>query len=164
MTDAATFAAYQTGRQRSKGVDIDLRWRATAAWSWVAAYSHQTAKTEQDEFNPAAIGKQLFNVPERQFRLATRYEFRQGDWAGLSIGLGLTHQSKSPGNAANSFYTPAFTVWDAQIFYSKDRMKYGLSIANLTNKKFFVPSAYFAGGQVTPAAPRTLMLTAQMAF
>jgi iron complex outermembrane receptor protein len=164
VTDPNTFAAYQTGRQRSKGLDVDVRWQASPEWIWLAAFTNQTAETEVDSFNPSAVGKQLFNVPEQQLRLAARYDARGGSLAGWGFGLGVTYRSKLPGTASNAFFTPAATVWDAQVSYQTQAARYGLSVGNLTNKKYFVPAAYFGGGQVIPALPRTVALTAKFAF
>jgi iron complex outermembrane receptor protein len=164
VTDPTTFAAYQTGRQRSKGVDVDVRWQATPELAWVAAFTRQTAKTEEDVLNPGLVGKQLFNVPERQWRLAARYDARTGMLAGWGLGLGVTHRSRLPGNASNTFFTPAVTVWDAQVSYQANAVRYGLSVGNLTNKKYYIPAAYFGGGQVIPALPRTVSLSAKFSF
>lgn len=164
VTDPATFAAYQSGQQRSRGLDVDLRWQATPELVWVAAFTRQTAQTEEDAFSPGLVGKQLFNVPEQQLRLAARYDARSGALAGWGAGLGLTYRSRLPGTASNTFFTPAATVWDAQVSYRTTSARYGLSIANLSNKKYFVPAAYFGGGQVIPALPRTVALTAQFHF
>ena len=164
VTDPATFAAYQTGQQRSKGLDVDLRWQATPELVWVAAYTRQTAKTTQDAFAPGLVGKQLFNVPEQQLRLPARYDVRTGPLAGWGAGLGLTHRSRLPGNSSNTFFTPAATVFDAQLSYRTATARYALAIGNLTNKRYFAPAAYFSGGQVIPALPRTVSLSANFNF
>lgn len=164
VTDPTTFAAYQTGRQRSKGLDVDMRWQVTPQWVGIAAYTRQTATTEVDDFSPQLVGKQLFNVPEQQVRLAARYDARSGAWAGWGMGLGLTHHSELPGTASNTFFTPAATVWDTQVSYQTGTARYGLSIANLTDKRYYVPAAYFGGGQVIPAQARTLSVSAQYSF
>lgn len=164
VTDPATFAAYQTGQQRSKGLDVDVRWQATPELVWVAAYTNQTAKTTQDAFAPGLVGKQLFNVPEQQLRLAARYDVRTGPLAGWGAGLGLTHRSKLPGTATNTFFTPAVSVFDAQVSYRTQTARYALAIGNLTNKQYYAPAAYFSGGQVIPALPRTVSLSAQFNF
>lgn len=153
----------QAGTQQSKGVDIDLRWQATPSWAWIAAFTTQKAEITEDS-NAALAGKQLFNVPEQSARLATRYDFRSGNLAGLGLGLGLTHNSKLPGNSTNTFFTPATTVWDAQVSYAIWKARFGLNVFNLTDKKYYVPSAYFGGGQVIPALPRTITATANFAF
>ncbi len=153
----------QAGKQRSKGVDIDLRWQATASWAWVAAFTSQQAEITKDS-NANLVNKQLFNVPERSARLATRYDFRSGGLAGLGLGLGLTHNSRLPGNATNTFFTPAVTVWDAQVSYAMRAARFGLNVFNLTDKKYYVPANYFGGNQVIPALPRTITATANLSF
>lgn len=153
----------QAGTQQSKGVDIDLKWQATPSWTWIAALTAQKAEITEDS-NAALVGKQLFNVPEQSIRLATRYDFHAGDLAGLGLGLGLTHNAKLPGNSTNTFYTPATTVLDAQASYTIGKARLGLNIYNLTDKKYYIPAAYFGGGQVIPALPRTLMATASLSF
>ena len=153
----------QAGKQRSRGVDLDLRWQASPSWAWIAAFTTQTAEITEDS-NATLVGKQLFNVPEQSARLATRYDFRSGDLTGLGLGLGVTHHSRLPGNSTNTFFTPATTVWDAQLSYSLWKARLGLNVLNLTDKKYYVPSAYFVGGQVTPALPRTITATATFSF
>lgn len=153
----------QSGKQRSTGIDADLRWQATPAWSWITALTSQQASIVEDT-DPTLVGKRLFNVPEQTLRLATRYDIIGGAYDGLGLGLGLTDSSKLAGNSSNTFFTPAATVWDAQVAYTLRSMKFGVNINNLLNKKYYVPSAYFAGGQVTPALPRTISATANFSF
>ncbi len=164
ISDPANSGYYiQAGRQRSRGVDLDLRWQATPAWSWIAALSKQTARIDEDS-DSTLVGKQLFNVPERTARLATRFDVRSGELAGLGLGLGLSYNSRLPGNSTNSFFTPGTTVWDAQASYVVGKARYGLNIVNLTNKQYYIPSSYFLGGQVIPALPRTITATANFSF
>ncbi|WP_234086499.1 TonB-dependent siderophore receptor [Azonexus sp. R2A61] len=153
----------QAGKQESKGVDVDLRWQATPAWAWIAAFAVQKAEITEDS-DATLVGKQLFNVPEKTARLATRYDFRSGSLAGLGLGLGLTHSAKLPGTSTNTFFTPATTVWDAQLSYTIWKARFGLNIVNLTDKKYYVPTTYFGGGQVIPALPRTITATANFSF
>lgn len=164
VTDPSTYSPYQVGGQESKGLDLDLNWRINSSWQWLAAYTNQTAKVTEDSYNTASVGKQLFNVPEQSLRLATRYDIKSGDYTGLGFGLGATHSSKLPGDAANSYFTQAVTVWDAQLSYKKDNTRYGVYVNNLFDKQYYRPSAYFGGGQVMPGLPRTIMATAQFSM
>lgn len=147
----------QTGVQQAKGLDVDLRWQATPSLVWIAAYTHQTAEITQDT-NPRLVGKRLFNVPEQTLRVAARYDVRQGDLTGLGLGLGASHRSSLAGDTANTFFTPAVTLVDAQASYKRGGMKYSASVSNLLNKQYYAPMAYFSGGQVVPGTPRTLVL------
>jgi iron complex outermembrane receptor protein len=147
----------QTGVQQAKGLDLDVRWQVSPSLAWIAAYTNQTAEISQDT-NAAWVGKRLFNVPEQTLRMAARYDVRQGDWAGLGLGLGATHRSSLAGDTSNTFFTPAVTLVDAQASYKRDGIKYSASVSNLLNKQYYAPMAYFGGGQVVPGTPRTLVL------
>lgn len=153
----------QTGLQRSRGIEADLRWQASPALALISQVTRMTARTEEDT-TAANVGKVLFNVPERSARLAGRYEWLQGPVGGLSAGLGLTHHGRLAGDTTNTFFTPAATLWDAQLGFKASGARYALRIDNLTNKKYFVPSAYFSGGQVIPARPRTVQASANFSF
>ena len=63
-----------------------------------------------------------------------------------------------------SFFTPATTVWDAQVSYQTRNARYGVAVSNLLDAQYFVPSAYFGGGQLMPAAPRTITASAVFSF
>jgi iron complex outermembrane recepter protein len=155
--------SYQTGKQRSTGIDLDLQWRASNALTLLAAMTVQSAKIVEDSFNATLVDKQLFNVPERSARLAARYN-ASGSLAGWGAGLGVTYRDVLPGDSKNTFFTPAATVWDTQLSYQGHKARYGIGINNLLDAKYYVPSAYFGGGNVTPAAPRTLLVTADFSF
>jgi iron complex outermembrane receptor protein len=147
----------QSGKQQSRGADLDLVWQANNSLRWILALSNQSAKIVEDTVLP--VGSQLFNIPETTARLAARYDFRSGDLAGLGFGLGVTHQSELPGNTTNTFFTPASTVWDAQMSYALKKTQLSLAIRNLTDREYWIPSTYFGGGQVIPALPRTITAT-----
>jgi len=160
VATAATMA-YYLADQGSQGIDIDLRLRMNDAWQWLAAYTYQNATYTATNHAQVAsyVGKQLFNVPKQQLRLAARY-----DHQGWGFGLGLTYQSELPGDGSNSFFTPASTVWDTQASYQHKQVRYGLAVSNLLDKPYLVPSAYWGGGQVLPATPRTVTASAVYSF
>jgi iron complex outermembrane receptor protein len=162
-TDPTTFKSYQIGQQQSTGVDADVTWRASSTLTVLAALSVQTAKVTENNLDETLVDKQLFNVPEKSARLAARYE-PTGEFKGWGAGLGMTYRDALPGNDKNTYFTPAVTLWDAQLSYRKNGVRYGLNVSNLFDKKYFVPSAYFAGGNVIPAVRRTLAATADFSF
>lgn len=153
----------QSGLQRSRGVELDLRWQASPALTWLAQATRMKARIEQDT-TAANVGKVLFNVPERSARIAVRHDWLHGTAAGLSAGLGLSHHGRLAGDTTNTHFTPAATVWDAQLGLRAGDARYALRIDNLADKRYFVPSTYFSGGQVIPARPRTLQASATFAF
>lgn len=89
---------------------------------------------------------------------------RSGVAAGLGLGLGLTYHSELPGNSLNTFFTPAATVWDGQLSYVRGKAGVGLNVANLFDRRYYIPSNYFGGNQVIPAVPRVITITAGVRF
>ncbi|MEY2654190.1 MAG: hypothetical protein RLZZ524_1218, partial [Pseudomonadota bacterium] len=153
----------QSGLQRSRGLELDLRWQASPSLTWLAQASRMKARIEEDT-TAANVGKVLFNVPERSARVAVRHDWLQGVAAGFSAGLGVTHHGRLAGDTLNTYFTPAATLWDAQVGYRIGDARYALRVDNLADRKYFVPSTYFSGGQVIPARPRTVQASANFAF
>lgn len=149
----------QSGRQRSRGVDMDLRWQANRQLTVLGNFSRFKARVEEDT-RAALVGKQLYNVPQTSARLATHLELGNG-WSG---GLGVSYHDRIAGDNANSYFTPAATLWDAQLAYQAGPGRYALAVDNLLNHRYYRPSAYFAGGQVTPNQPLSVRASAQFSF
>jgi iron complex outermembrane recepter protein len=152
------FQTIQTGEQRSTGIDMDAQWQINRTWSLQGHLTVQDPRITAD--TTLTVGNQLFDVPKRSARLGVRHSVSQR----LAWALAANYSSKRPGDAANTFFTPAATVWDAQMQYTQSNVRYAASINNLTDKKYYVPSAYFGGGHVLPAPRRQLSLTASYIF
>jgi iron complex outermembrane receptor protein len=157
-------SSIQVGEQRSRGIDIDWLYQMDRALSFTGHYTHQTARISQDTAVPSTVGNQLFNTPRSSARLAVRYDFQDGALRGSGLGLGASYHARLPGNSANTFYTPAATVWDAQISHANGSARYVLAINNLFDRKYYEPSAYFGGGHVTPTPRRQVSATATYLF
>ena len=157
---------YQVGKQNSKGIDLNLAWKASKSLTVLAGLSDQKAITVENQYSPASIGKFLQNVPAQTARLAMRYDIRGGDLAGLGFGLGLRHHSKLAADSSNTNFTPPVTVYDSQVSYRMKGVSLNLAINNLLDKKYVVPSSQSssAGPLYFPAPGRTAMLTATMDF
>lgn len=153
----------QVGEQRSRGIDADLRWAVGPGWTLLGALTRQSPEIV-DGGSVALNGSQLFNVPKVTMRLAGRYDASTGPLTGFGAGLGVTHHSELPGNSFNTFFTPAATLWDAQVSYGKGRVRLGLNASNLTDHLYFVPSNYFGGNQVIPALRRVVSATLRVAM
>jgi iron complex outermembrane receptor protein len=157
---------YQVGKQNSKGIDLNLAWKASQSMTVLAGLSDQKAITVENQNSVASVGKFLQNVPAQTARLALRYNVRGGDFAGLGFGLGLRHHSKLAADSSNTNFTPAATVYDSQVSYRMKGVSLNLAINNLLDKEYVVPSSQSssAGPLYFPAPRRTVMLTATMDF
>jgi iron complex outermembrane receptor protein len=147
----------QVGKETSRGLDLDLQWQLSSSTRVLASVSRLSTEVVD-------TGKQFVDLPRTAARVALRHDIGGGPWAGLGLGLGLTHHSALQGDAANSFQTPAATVWDAQVSYRLGAGQVGLVLRNLADRAYHVPSRYFGGGQVTPAPRRSIVATAQWQF
>lgn len=155
-TFANPFDNAQTGHQRAKGVELDLVWQLSDEFSLLANYAHQ-------DVVDFTTGKSAARVPQDSGRLAARYDFKQGDLAGLGVGLGWTVVSRQQGNPANSFSTPGYGLVDAQVSYVKGPMSYSVGVENLLGATYYRPFAFLGGG-VAPGAPRTFFAQAALKF
>jgi iron complex outermembrane receptor protein len=144
----------QVGREESRGVDIDMQWQFSASTRLLAAVSRLNTEVVD-------TGKAFVDVPKTAARLALRHDLGAGSvLPELGLGLGLKYHSALKGDAGNTYETPAATVFDAQASYRVGSVRLGLVLDNLTDRKYWVPSRYFGGGQVTPAPRRSVAATA----
>ena len=147
----------QLNQESSRGFDLDLRWQ-------LSTYTHALVSLTQQSTQVKDTGKRFVDVPKTSARIALHHDFGAASaLPGLGLGLGLTHHSALAGDAANSFETPAATVFDAQLSYRVANATLGLVVRNATDKRYWVPSRYFGGGQVTPATPRSISAAARFA-
>lgn len=148
----------QVREKRSRGLDIDLQWQLGKATRLLATLARITTEVVD-------TGKRFVDVPQTTARIAVRHDLGAGSLLpGLGLGIGMNYHSALPGDAANTFETPAATVFDAQLSYRMGAVQWGLVIHNLADKAYYVPSRYFGGGQVTPAPRRSVAATAQWQF
>ena len=78
-----TFFYSQAGEQRSQGVELDLVYEPTPAFSLLANYAFTDAEVTEDTTIP--VGSRLRAVPRHTGRLAARYRFMGGQLDGFSI-------------------------------------------------------------------------------
>jgi iron complex outermembrane receptor protein len=159
VADPVNFGkSIQIGSESSRGLDVDVQWQLSPAWRMLASLNHQTPKNDD-------TGKQMLNVPKTSARLASHYQFSSRSIVpGLGVGVGLTHHSALPGDAANTFFTPSATVYDVQLSYALGQARIGLSATNISDKQYYVPTRYFGGGQVLPAPGRAISATLRYTF
>ena len=146
----------QTGHQRAKGVELDLVWQVTREFSLLANYAHQ-------DVVDFSTGLLVDRIPQDSGRRAARYDFKQGELAGLGVGLGWTVVSRQQGDPANTYSTPGYGLVDAQLSYVKGNVTYSLGVENLLNAKYYKPFT-FLGTSVAPGAPRTVSAQATLKF
>lgn len=132
-----------SGKARSRGVELDLAGQIGQHWSVIASYAYIDAKTTED---PLYAGNRLWNVAQHTASLAAVYDFGAifgGDQ--LRVGAGAHYVGQRPGDSANSFTLPAYTVADAFANYNTKwgghNVSFQLNVKNLFNATYYPSSA-----------------------
>ncbi|HET6552802.1 MAG TPA: TonB-dependent siderophore receptor [Dyella sp.] len=144
----------QSGRQRASGVEADMVWEPTPAFSLLANYAY--TDTRDDGVAP---GDTLARVPKSSGRIAARYRLLQGAAKGLSFGMGITAFSSRELTLPNTIAVPGYGVIDAQAAYEMGRFTLGLSVVNLTGRRAWDPYSYMGYPVVAPNQPRSAYVT-----
>lgn len=164
---ATFFTTEQIGEQRSEGIEADIIFEPSPAFSLLASYAYTDARVIEGTIAPPfpgapAIelsGQRLSRVPEHQGRIAARYRVLAGPLEGLEFGAGLTGASDSVITLPNGAEVDGYVVADAQASYTLGKARLGLRIDNIFNNDYFVPYQYFAQDVVRPGNPRSAFVT-----
>ena len=144
----------QSGRQRARGVEADMVWEPSPAFSLLATYAY--TDTRDDGVAP---GDQLARVPKSSGRLAARYRIMHGAAKGLSFGAGVTAFTSRELTLPNTIAVPGYAAIDAQASYDIGRFTLGLSAVNLGGRHAWDPYSYMGYPVVAPNQPRSVYAT-----
>jgi iron complex outermembrane receptor protein len=147
----------QTGRQRARGVEADIVWEPSPAFSLLATYAHTATKVTAD--NTIPVGSELTRVPKNSGRIAARYRVLNGPAKGLSFGAGVTALSARQLTLPNTISVPGYAVIDAQAAYDLGRFSIQVSAVNLGGRRAFDSYQYFGNPLVMPIQPRSAFVT-----
>lgn len=156
------FTSIQTGKQRSKGVELDLIYEPNKAFSLLATYAYTDAEVISDTLIPA--GTRLSRVPKHRGRIAARYRFLDGALEGFELGAGMTASGQAFMTLPNGLTSDSYAVFDAQASYDIGPARIGLRVDNLFGRRYFVPYQYFAQDVVRPGNGRSAYLTVIFGF
>lgn len=130
------------GKARSRGVELDVAGQIGQRWSVIASYAYLDAKTTED---PLYAGNRLWNAPQNTASFAAVYDFGTifgGDQ--LRVGGDAHYVGARPGDSANSFTLPSYTVADLFATYETKlggrHLTFQLNVKNLFNKTYYPSS------------------------
>lgn len=144
----------QSGRQRARGVELDLVWEPSPAFSLLGNYAYTDTRDEG-----VASGDRLARVPESSGRLAARYRLLRGAFKGLSFGAGISAFSSRQLTLPNTIAVPGYAAIDAQASYDVGRFTLGVSVVNLGGRRAWDPYSYMGYPVVAPNQPRLAYVT-----
>jgi catecholate siderophore receptor len=143
----------QTGKQRTRGLELSFTGRATRQWDIAGAATLQSARIVS-RTAAAAPGTKVPLVPARTLSVWNRYQPIRG----FGIGVGAIAQSRMYAAIDNSVTLPGFLRWDAAAFIgSFENVKLQANVENVLNRRYYGTS--HGNNNILPGAPRTLRVS-----
>jgi iron complex outermembrane receptor protein len=152
-----------SGAARSRGVELDVSGSLSARWDFMASYAYLDARTTDD---PQYQGNRLWNVAQHTGSLALVYNAGQIGEGRLRLGTAARYVGTRPGDSANSFVLPAYTVVNAFATYDTRvagrKVQFQLNVNNLFDRTYYTSSAnqYF----ISMGDARQFVLSTRMEF
>lgn len=145
-----------SGRQRSRGFEIDSQIQLRRGWEMIASYAYTDVEVLEDYVTPK--GNWPVNVPRNAVSLWTKYVIQDGALRGLGFSVGGSRYTKMAGDPANTFFVPAYTLVNANISYVRDNgFNAQLNVDNVLDE--FYAAGAFTDMFVNYGRPRTVRLT-----
>jgi iron complex outermembrane receptor protein len=170
ITLPGAIEATPNGKDRTRGVEVDFSARPIAGLSLLASLVLQDPETLSNTLasnaslgvsNRSIKGTRPSGVARRSARLWSAYEFQQAALRGWGVGLGATHKGDSYADNLNLYRVPAYTIYDAAVFYRTRKWDASLNLNNLGNRTYYTTPT-FSGA--LPGESRNAMLTVRMRF
>ncbi len=151
----------QTGKQRSRGVELDVAANLWRGLNLTGNYAAMQATVTEDT-NALLVGRLLPNTARHNGNLWATYRFEEASpLRGFGLGAGVQAVGKRFTNLAHDAILPAFARVDATAFYERNasdrtRLRFALNVQNLTNRRYYDSATPF-GSFIFPGAPITVL-------
>ncbi|WP_322072766.1 TonB-dependent siderophore receptor [Burkholderia cepacia] len=134
--DPTGTTSVQTGKVRSRGIELSAVGKVTRELSVVASYVHQDVKNVQA--NDASLNHWPVAVPlpRQMASMWADWTWRTGALSGLGFGGGVRYQSASAGEPDNSLTVPSVTLVDLALHYEMPHWRFALNVANLFDRRY----------------------------
>lgn len=143
-----------SGLQRSEGLELSIDANPIDALRLTVNWNHLfSAKYINDN---SYAGNTIPNAPENAFGLFASYDLDK-TLPGLSVNAGFTHVGQRQGIANNSFYLPAYTLFDLGARYRINRnLELMATVRNITDETYYTGS--INSTTVNVGTPRSVTL------
>lgn len=161
ITDPVTNVYSFDGEQRNRGLELAATGEIVRGLRVMASATFYDA-TLRRTAGGVNEGNDANGVPKRAFNLGVDWDL---PWVpGLSLNARAIHTARTPYNADNTLYLPSWTRYDVGARYHTEIMGrsvvFRANVENVFGKDYWLTSGTFA----TAAAPRTVLLSAQIDF
>jgi len=140
-----------SGKQRSKGLELDVAGNVTSRWQVSAGYALQKAEVTEATTACPSGDCEVPLVPRHTVSLWNRYDVTEE----LGLGLGMVARSRSFTTISNQVKLPGYTRVDGAVFYKiTKQIEAQLNVENIFGADYF-PTAN-ADNNIAPGAPTTV--------
>lgn len=156
----------QTGKQISRGFELDGTVRVTPNWNLLVAYANTQATYHSS--STYLVGSWVPNTPRQSLRLWNQYEIRTGVLIGLGFGAGSTTVTSRTTNLVTTASPrlvatlPGYTAVDALVYYRIGRARISLNVRNLLNRDYWASATSYTW--LFKGEPRRAQLSASYTF
>ncbi|MDG9881877.1 TonB-dependent siderophore receptor [Pseudomonas putida CSV86] len=140
--------------QRSKGIDLEASGEVLPGLEVLAGYTYNRIVSPQSNALTT-------DTPKHLARISTSYTPQDGEWNRLTVGAGVSAQSRYENKLAGGYDygSPGRAIWDARIGWKIDEhWKVNLTGENLFDRKYWSTASGLNRGNVW-GDPRTFMLS-----
>ena len=154
----------QDATVKSKGFELEVNANPINGLNLRGGISYNDAKVTESKSRPDLVDKRLAEAgPETSYNFWADYKFQDGIIKNLGLGFGLNGASKYNTMvgypSVGDFYLPAYTIFNASIYYEVDKFRISVKGNNLTDKEY-----YTGWSTITPQAPRAFLGTVSYKF
>lgn len=149
-----------SGKQKSKGFEIDMSGEITPNWSIVASYGYTHTK------NVDVDNLDLRNIPKHTANLFTSYYLSSFNLPHLYIGGGARYLGARYADDNNEIKFDSEIIYNATLGYKKGNWRASLSMQNLTDEEYVegALASNAAGTRVYVGTPRTILASISYTF
>lgn len=135
INDPANNDLYQTGENRAKGVEFDLRGRIAQGFNVVVNYAYTDSKITKDEFNPQMVGKPTPNRIKHIQNTWLTYILPGKTFSDISVSLGYQYMAGRSERFTSEDAAPMKDLFrmDSGISYVKNKVGLHLMVNNILN-------------------------------
>ncbi|WP_044416284.1 TonB-dependent siderophore receptor [Halarcobacter anaerophilus] len=159
--DDPTLSKYKaSGKQESRGFELDINGNITPNWSIVASYGYTDTKNKDNN------NLDLKNIPEHTANIFTSYYLTSFGLPNTYIGGGAKYLGSRYADENNKIKFDSEIIYNATVGYKKGRWRANLSVQNLTDEEYVdgALSSNARGTRVYVGTPRTLLATISYSF
>ncbi|WP_343498595.1 TonB-dependent siderophore receptor [Achromobacter denitrificans] len=126
----------QSGRLRSRGLEIEAKLSQGDGWDLVAAYTYNAVTNVSG--NDGAAGKTPIVTPRHMAAVWLGHRFSEGPLSGWNAGVGVRYIGPTYVDVANTMKNRGAAVADASLAYETGAWRFSVDAMNLLNKETVV--------------------------